>query len=52
MTVLEYLLDSDPCIKRLVYLKLLDKEIPYQESELTNQYTHLFNHEENGWTGI
>ncbi|MDY0338175.1 MAG: hypothetical protein RBQ78_00230 [Acholeplasmataceae bacterium] len=52
MTILEYLLDSDPSIKRLVTIKLLDNPYPYEVSPLINRYLDLFNHETNTWTGI
>ena len=52
MTILEYLLDSDPSIKRLNTIKLLDKPYPYEESPIIHRYLSLFDHETNGWTGI
>lgn len=52
MTMLEYLLDSDPSIKRLVTIKLLEEPSPYEESPLINRYLDLFYHETNTWTGI
>ncbi|MDD4824091.1 MAG: hypothetical protein PHU13_02320 [Acholeplasmataceae bacterium] len=52
MTILEYLLDSDPSIKRLNTIKLLDKPCPYEESPIIHRYLSLFDYEVNGWTGI
>jgi len=52
MTILEYLLDSDPSIKRLVTITLLEEPCPYEESPLNNRYLDLFNHEMITWTGI